>query len=370
MSARAAARSEEALPEADRLLDLPHPREVFDLHGHEVGEAAILRALGSGQVPHAWLIGGPQGIGKATLAYRFARAVLKTGDAPRESLATAPDDPVARQVAALSHPNLIVLRRTYDEKAKRLRTALTVDEVRRLHGMFAHHASDGGWRVAIVDSADDMNRNAANALLKILEEPPARALIILLAHRPARLLPTIRSRCRRLTLNPLDETAMTAVLKARCGALPEDKRAMAIRLGDGSAGRALSFAMGEGLSLYEDLSGLMARLPEPDAAALHAFAAKAGGRIGDGQFETTADLLDIVMGRIIRCAATGRTPPDILPGDGEAALRLAGRGGLERWIEAWDKIAASLAEGAALNLDRKHLLLTAFFTLQSVARSA
>ncbi|HWK33029.1 MAG TPA: DNA polymerase III subunit delta', partial [Hyphomicrobium sp.] len=205
--ARAPAAAEiEALPEADRLAEFPHPRETEQLFGHSGVEATLAGALASGRVHHAWLLSGPRGIGKATLAYRFARAALAEPaerDPSGASLSIAPETTAARQVRALSHPGLLLIRRPYDVKAKRFATSIPVDEVRRLRSFLSHRAAGDGWRVVIVDEANELNVNAANALLKSLEEPPERTVFLLVSSAPGQLVPTIRSRCRALALSPL-----------------------------------------------------------------------------------------------------------------------------------------------------------------------
>src|ERR1700737_2550694 len=185
-----------------------HPRQTAALFGHREAETALLNAYRSGRIPHAWLIGGAQGIGKATLAYRMARFVLAHGNpnAPQvqraETLGVDPSDPVARHVAAGAHGGLLTLERTANDKGV-MRTVITVDETRETISFFGSTAAAEGWRVCIVDTVDELNPNAANALLKILEEPPRQSLFLLVSHAPGRVLPTILSRCRRLTLRPL-----------------------------------------------------------------------------------------------------------------------------------------------------------------------
>ena len=199
--------------ESDRVEDQAHPREVYDLMGQDAALALAARAIRSGRPPQAWLLGGPPGIGKATLAYRIARYLLRygaVGDGP-ENLAVPKTDIVARQVEAESHPGLLVLKRREGDRG-RLQTVLSVQEVRKLESFFGLTSGAGGWRVVIVDTADDMNDQAANALLKVLEEPPRRAIILVLSHSPGRLLPTIRSRCRRLELRPLPPDILQGAL--------------------------------------------------------------------------------------------------------------------------------------------------------------
>src|SRR5882724_716451 len=194
---------------ADEAQAWPHPREADVLIGHEEAERALLGAYRGGRLPHAWLIGGPAGIGKATLAYRMARFVLANADPASaavqaaSSLAVDPSHPVARQVAARAHSDLLVLERTLTDTGS-LRSVITVDEVRRTVSFFGSTAGQGGWRVCVVDSADELQYpQASNALLKVLEEPPPGALFLVVSHAPGRLLPTIRSRTRRLDLRPL-----------------------------------------------------------------------------------------------------------------------------------------------------------------------
>ncbi len=184
------------------------PRETTVLFGHGEAEQALLESYRSGRLHHAWLISGPAGIGKATLAYRMARFVLAHPD-PRaatvqaaSSLAVAGDHAVTRRTAAQTHGDLLVIERTVNEKTGKLRQDIQVDDVRRMVGFFGSTAGEGGWRVAIVDAVDELNDQGANALLKMLEEPPRRALLLLVSHSAARVLPTIRSRCRLLALHP------------------------------------------------------------------------------------------------------------------------------------------------------------------------
>ena len=234
-------------PEPDRIEGAPHPRDTGHLIGQGAAEAAFLTAFNSGRLHHGWLITGPRGVGKATLAWRIARFLLATPDndggmfapPPPQTLDIPDTHPVARRMAALSEPRLTLLRRPYDDKAARLKADITVDEVRKMKSYFTLSAADGGQRVAIIDAVDDMNTSAANALLKLLEEPPARVTLLLIAHQPARLLPTIRSRCRELRLLPLSPDDLSdALTQAGGDVAPEDRAALA-ELAGGSVGRGV-----------------------------------------------------------------------------------------------------------------------------------
>src|ERR1700733_2702951 len=212
---------------AETQISVPHPRETTDLFGHREAETALLSAYRSGRIPHAWLIGGAQGIGKATLAYRMARFVLAHHDPlsaavqRAESLSVDPSDPNARRIAAEAHGGLLVLQRTANDKGV-LRTVITVDETRETIGFFGSTAAAEGWRVCIVDTVDELNANAANALLKTLEEPPRQSLFLLASHAPGRVLPTILSRCRRLSLRPLAKADVIQAVSRATGIANND----------------------------------------------------------------------------------------------------------------------------------------------------
>src|SRR5579871_3007295 len=277
---------------------LPRPRDTTVLFGHEAAERAFLGACRSGRLPHAWLIGGEPGIGKATLAYRIARFVLAHPDLSQlpadATLALARDHRTVRRIAAGAHTDLLALERTVSETTGKLRTVITVDQVRRLSTFFGSTAGEGGWRVCIVDSADELQYpNASNALLKMLEEPPPRSLFLLVSHAPGRLLPTIRSRCRRLALRPLAQADVVRAAAVALGApspyLPpqagegfndippplagegrEGALAAAAAAARGSVAQAIALAGGPMLALREKVTELLQALPATDPRALHA----------------------------------------------------------------------------------------------------
>src|SRR6201991_2752439 len=255
--------------DSDRIEGFAHPREVHALLGQDEGLARAARALRSGRPPSAWLITGAPGVGKATLAYRIARYLLAYGttDMGPEDLSVPRDNAAARQVMAQSHPGLLILKRAVNPKTGKLMTVLSVDEIRRLSDFFGMTSGAGGWRVAIVDTADDMNDNAANALLKMLEEPPGNAMLLLLSNTPGRLLPTIRSRCQRLELRPLDDAALQDALKRYLPESTSAERAALARLSGGSIGAALTLATGEGADLAQEADRLIEQARDPDYLA-------------------------------------------------------------------------------------------------------
>jgi DNA polymerase-3 subunit delta' len=366
----------------------PPPRVNWNLIGHEDAERELLDAFNSQKMHHAWLLTGPRGIGKATLAFRFARFVLAQGsgaggattgglfaDAPREapeSLYVDPQDPLFRRVASAGHADLVTLERSLDEKKKKLRSEIVVPDVREIGGFMARTPAEGGWRVVVVDCADEMNRHAANALLKVLEEPPSRALLLLVSHTPGQLLPTIRSRCRTLGLRPLgDETVASLTTQYRSDITTEEAADLA-RLAGGSIGRALGLAEQGGLTLYANVMGLLAGLPTIDGVALHRMGdtvAKAGA---DETFNTVVGLIRELLSRLIRHAAVNdRTAAPVgtsSPEEQALFARLAPAASLDRWLQVWEKTSRLLARADSARLDRKQVLLNVFLEFESAVR--
>lgn len=359
--------------------DAPDPRDNPDLIGHDGAERAFLDAWNSGRLAHAWLLSGPKGIGKATLAYRIARFVLTGGGegggglfgGGPESLAVSSDNPVFRRIAAGGHADLKVVERGWsDDKKTKKRTEIVIDDVRGIGGFMALTPAEGGWRVVIIDAADDMNRNAANAVLKVLEEPPRNALMLLLSHSPGRLLPTIRSRCRRLALKPLPEETVARLLAGyRPDLTGEDITALA-RLGEGSIGKAMALANEGGLDLYRELIGLLSALPKLDVPALHAFADRVARADADAAWRTVTELLGWWLARLIRAGGReGKGMSEVVAGEGALMGRLLSAADLERWLEVWEKVTALFARTDAVNLDRKQAMLTAFLAIERLARA-
>jgi DNA polymerase-3 subunit delta' len=329
--------------------------------------AELAAALRSGRLPHAWLIWGPRGVGKATLAFRFARHLL-AGGRGADDLFLDPAHPVFRRVASGGHPDLLTIERSVNEKTGKLRTEIVVDDVRRA-GDFVHlTAAEGGWRVIVVDSVDEANRNAANALLKVLEEPPPRTLLLLVSHAPGSLLPTIRSRCRRLGLAPLPEATVLELLRRSQPDLAEADARVLARLGEGSIGRALELAEQGGLDLYRQVGGLLMNLPGLDGQALHAMADKFGRTGGEVAFRTAADLLVWWLGRMIQAGATGAKPAEVVPGEAAAMGRLLQGASLDRWLELWEKTSRLFASTEGVNLDRRQVWVAALLDIEVLAR--
>ncbi|MDF0599769.1 DNA polymerase III subunit delta' [Psychromarinibacter sp. C21-152] len=355
----------DAPAEADRAPGAPHPRETRALIGQDAAEAAFLDAYTSGRMHHAWLITGPRGVGKATLAWRIARFLLATpkddggglfaAPPPPATLDIDPDHPVAHRTAALSDPGLFLLRRPWDEKAERLRQEITVDEVRRLKHFFELSAADGGRRVVIVDAADEMNTSAANALLKLLEEPPADTTLLLIAHQPSRLLPTILSRCRRLRCRSLDAPEIAEAL-AQAGADPGPDAAALAALSEGSVGAAIRLIGLDGLQLYADL---VATLADPnDRPRALKLADGVAGRQNADRFALLIELFDLFLARAARTGTLGPPDPEAARGEADLLARLSPSSiASRRWAEIAQDLGARARHGRAVNLDPAALIL-------------
>ncbi len=310
--------------------ELPHPHDVYDYEHGEAVETAFLEAWRRGRLHHAWMLTGAEGLGKATFAYRAARRLLGAKADDRYGLlGSSPDDPENRLIAARSHPDLMVLERAIEDgKQKKF---IAVDDARALPGFFAKAPSRGGFRVAIVDAADDMNVNAANALLKTLEEPPERGVIFLVAHAPGRQMATIRSRCRRLVFQPWSTEAVAEFVRRRTDLEPAEAEAVA-EMAKGAPGRALRLATGQGLEL-DAVARDIAFGDAPPENELLALADAFRGHAGQERFELFFERLAEAVRAV---AGDPSTPPSLAA----------------RWADLWDKIAAAPGEADAINLDR------------------
>jgi DNA polymerase-3 subunit delta' len=325
----------------------PHPRATGPLFGHDAAEQALLAAYRGGRMPHAWLIAGPAGIGKATLAYRLARFVLAHPDpaAPgvqhAASLAVEPAHMTARRIAAQAQGDLLVLERRINEKTGKLFQDILVEDVRRTVSFFGSTAGEGGWRVAIVDSVDELNGPGANALLKVVEEPPRRCLLLLVAHSTARVLPTIRSRCRMLMLRPLDQKAVAGAAAAALGRNPGDPDiAAAAAASEGSVARAIAMCGGPLLALREQVRDLLGRVPALDPRALHA--------LGDVLDRAEHDAFDTFVETVREWLSSElhREPQEL--------RRLA------PLAEAWGRLDQAAREVDTFNLDRRPFIFAVF----------
>lgn len=327
--------------------EVAHPRETFRLQGHEDAEAAFEDARQRGRLHHAWLLTGPEGVGKATFAYRAARRLLGAPPSGEGALGADPDHPVSRQIIARSHPDLLVLERVgVDGKPRK---TIPVDEARHLSEFFSKSPAVAAHRVAIIDAADDLNVNAANAVLKTLEEPPPRGVLFLISHSPGRLLPTIRSRCRRLAFQALDEATTATFARAHLDVNVEDALRLA-RMSGGAPGRTLTLAAAGAVALDDAARHILQSLPALDESAALALADRFRGAEGQVQFNLLFErLADRVHGRLVERAQEGASA-------------------LDRWASAWETLQRLPRDVEAVNLDRADALFTALMELRDAAR--
>jgi DNA polymerase III subunit delta' len=329
------------------IVDDPHtlqPRATPFLIGHEAAQKTFGEALAAKRLHHAWLLSGPKGIGKATLAYHLARKLLAEGEGGAALFA---------RVASGAEGNLRVVERSANEKTGVLRSEIVVDDIRALHSFFEMTAAREGWRVAIIDSADEMNRNAANALLKMLEEPPARSVLLLVSHAKGRLLPTIRSRCHAVTLDPLTPVQVRQVLDKLFPELPPAEAEPLAALANGAPGFAARLAANEGLKLKALADGLLEGKPM-GAGAMHELATALSARANEEGYFLFVELLTRGIGAKIRALGEAGAP----------AARL------DCWLALWDNVNRLVGEGEGLNLSRKQILLLILEDAAAVTASA
>lgn len=357
--------TDDALPESDRVPGAPHPRETKRLIGQGAAEAAFLDAFNAGRLHHAWLLSGPRGVGKATLAWKIAAFLLATPEAAGGGLFDAapalpasldlPEGhPVARRVAALSEPRLFLLRRGLNDRESALSQVIRVEDVRGLIDFLHLSAADGGRRAVIVDAADEMNTQSANALLKLLEEPPAKVTFLLVSHQPSALLPTIRSRCRDLRLVRLSpEDLASAVAAAGVEVTPG-----LAELADGSVGEAVRLSLLDGPEIYGRLVALMTGLPRVSRPGAIAFADSVAARGAEARADLTFTLTEMLIARLARHGTLRQTLPEAAPGEAALLARWAPDARAGRvWADLHQTLSARIRHGRAVNLDPSSLLL-------------
>lgn len=346
------------------------PRNNPDLLGHEEIEKSLLKDFLAERLPHAIILAGPPGIGKATLAFRLARFLFSQGgaqaglfgDAP-SSLQVAPENPVFRRVASAGHADLLTVERELDEKKGKLKSEISVDAVRRIHPFLRMTAAENGWRVVIVDSAEYLNASSQNALLKVLEEPPEKTLLILTTSQPGSFLPTIRSRCRMVHMEPLPEKIMSKLLDKMAPGLSEAEKISLGRLAEGSIGKALQINKDDGIALYKQLLAVVSTMPDLDMVKVHDLAEKLG-RGAEQNYLAATEIMTGWCERQARAVARGQTPADILPGDSAVFDKIRNLYPRDHFLNAWEKISQLLRQTETYNLDKRQAIIGAFLALQ------
>ena len=329
----------EERPIADAIDGVATPGQHADLFAHEKAIADFETARNENALHHAWLLTGPKGIGKATFAFEMAVRLL------------GGDERVRRQIAGGAHPGLLHIARAWDEKAKRFKTQIAVDDVRRTQAFFGMTAVGQGHRCCIVDPADDMSIASANALLKILEEPPKGAVFFVISHQPGRLLPTIRSRCRHLALRPLGDADVERAVRARGVEASDQALGEAVALSGGSPRQTLLALQGSVLAHYRQFQQIARKAGEgrQDWHAVHGLAEKLSARVADAEYDQFSALVQRWIGERARSDADLRT--------------LAG------WAGLWERTLARDAQAREFNLDRKQVVLDLFADLFDTLRA-
>jgi DNA polymerase-3 subunit delta' len=347
---------ERIAPEQHDTLDgVPEPSETARLVGHTQAGAMLVAAYRAGKLPHALILAGPVGIGKATLAFHLAHHLLKYPEFETASEALAEPDPASslfRQIATGAHPSVLHLTRPLNEKTKTYKTVVTVDEIRKVSRFLSMTAHDGGYRVVIIDPADDMNTNAANALLKNLEEPPARTLFVLIVHAPGGLLPTIRSRCQMVRLAPLDTGDLMSILDAVDQSPPSDpvaRAALAERAG-GSVRNAILLTQYGGMEIAQTVDALVAA-GKPDIAGAHRVAEAVSGR-------DRAIAFDLFNRRVL----------DLLSDAARQAALSGALGRAKKLSDTWHEALNAISETETYNLDKKQHALMMIDRLNAAMR--
>ena len=377
--------SENNLFLSDQIEGYPHPKVTETLFGHEVAEQEFLNCYKSGKLHHGWLITGAKGIGKATFAWRMAKFLLSqpidgnqvnglfenSSEKQTNGVDKNFDKAITTRILAESEPRLVVIRKSFDEKRKTFRSSIRVDEVRKLKTFFTLSVSDGGGRVAIIDSADDLNINAANALLKTLEEPPKNTVFLLISHSPQSLLPTIKSRCRELRLNNLIESDLVSALGQINLSIPENDSAIYSLLGSGSVGNSIRLLEHDGANLYRTLLSFLNQLPNLNGLELEKFIGTLSGNKNRSRLELFIELLNMVIARISKAGIVGYNSSDnILNNEKEIFGKLCPNPIIaKKWAELALIQSENLKHGLAVNLDPGSLILDTFFRIEDCART-
>ena len=351
-----------------------NPRTTTDLWGHEDIEKSLMADFNAGRMPHAIILAGQPGIGKATLAYRLARFLLSQSDSDGAGLLGEPEkptsvhipsqNPVSKRVASGGHSDLLVIEREFDEKKGRMKKDISAEQARAIAPFLRKTAAEGGWRVVIIDHAEEVNPTSQNALLKILEEPPKKTLLILTTSQPAAFLPTIRSRCRVFRMNPLNDILMHKLLDIYAPQVSPTQRATLASLSEGSIGKAIDMLNEGGFSVYNDAAKLLGEAPRIDPLEVQAFAEKYGKFDAETQFNIFFDLLTSSCRRVISAAMHGRKwqGEDLLA---DALQKIEAYFGTVFMTQLYERLALLHRQSDQFNLDRRQVIVQAFSMLQN-----
>ena len=370
---------------SDQIEGYPHPKLTKTLFGHETQEKEFIDCYKSGKLHHGWLITGAKGIGKATLAWRLAKFILtqpvksfnanslfsETSQQHHNELDDKTKDSIETKILAESEPRLSVTRRSFDEKRKKFRSNIRVDEIRQLNSFFSLSVSDGGSRVAIIDCVDDLNINAANALLKTLEEPPKDTVFLLISHNPESLLETIRSRCRELRLANLSENNLFSALKQINLNIPEKDKEIYSLLASGSVGNSIRLLKHDGANLYSSILLFLNELPNLKGFEVEKFVSTFEGAKNRDRLELLIELLNIAIARISKSGVLGANfTNQALKDEHDIFRKLCPNPNIaKKWAELAQTQSKNLSHGLSVNLDPGSLILDTFFRIEDCAKT-
>lgn len=364
--------------ESDCLAEgIPHPRFTKNLYGQSAAEEQFLSAVRRGRILHAWLVTGPRGCGKATLTWRICKFLMVrayqikngTADKSPSNLDIDHEHPAARRVRALSEPSLTLVRRPYDNDRKRIKAQITVSEIRNLGDQFALASPDGQPLIAIIDAADDMNNFSANALLKLLEEPPDNAFMFLISHSPNQLLPTIRSRCGFLRCQPLAEKDLNLAVSAAGISLGDNAKATA-ELASGSAGVAIQLHANGGIEIYRNLIKIIRTMPELAWQKAYTLASECSGRGSEINYATTVAAILVFLARLSK-VAVGMSLGEAVNGEKECLSRLGRSASPKHWTSLQSDLVKKSEHARLVNLDPMSVVLDMLLSInQTVASNA
>ena len=362
--------SDQLIPESDTLSGCPHPRYAKQIIGQNIAIERFLAATKSERILHAWLITGPQGVGKATLAWKIAKFLMMRNHVNRSggsiealtnNIETDANHPIIHRICALSEPSLSVVRRQYDVNRKRFKMQIGVEDIRTLGDQFSLTPPDGQPLIAIIDSADDMNNFAANALLKLLEEPPSNSYMFLISHFPNKLLPTIRSRCGYLRCEPLESSELKQAIELTQTYQINDPVALA-ELSGGSVGNAIQLKANEGIEIYRHLIQIISNAPGFNRESAFKMASDCGGRGAETFYVTTVNSILLFLSRLTK-AATGFELNEAVAGEHNCIARLGSHQSPEIWSALNSTLANQSQQAMLVNLDPVSVVLDMLFAI-------
>ena len=339
-------------PEADM-----GARSIKECLGHDEAKDRLTKLMTSERPPHALVFSGPKGIGKSTMAYHLARFLFGQGG-------SLPEDIIARRVASAAYPDLLGIERAIDPAKGKRKTSLDVAQIRKVAPFLRRTASEGGWRVVIIDDADTMNRNAQNALLKILEEPPEKTLLILVAHRAGALIPTIRSRCRVIPFQPLSDDIMTRLLLAAAHDLSPHDMDRIIALAGGSFGKALDYIEEGGLEMLKRILALIESYPVWDWPKIHVLADELARPAQDNAFRAYQNLMQFIWSQLVLTKAKGHNTAG-MPLDSDVFAGLLQNSSLETLSKICENLHEHFETVRRANLDKRQGVLGAFSLMKA-----